>query len=42
MSKNTNHIQERVQGATMLVAFIVAYAFAITVLLLDMLVWRPW
>jgi len=26
----------------MLVVYIVAYAFAIAVLLMDLLVWRPW
>jgi hypothetical protein len=36
------HIEERAQAGTMLVVYIVAYAFAIVVLLMDLLVWRPW
>ena len=34
--------EERIQAGTMMVAYVVAYLAAVVVLLLDLLVWRPW
>jgi hypothetical protein len=42
MYRDTNRLEERAQAGAMLVVYIVAYAFAIAVLLMDLLVWRPW
>lgn len=42
MEQRTNHIEERAQAGTMLVGYIVVYLFAIAILLMDLLVWRPW
>jgi hypothetical protein len=42
MYRDTNHLEERAQAGAMLVVYIVTYIFAIVVLLMDLLVWRPW
>ena len=34
--------EERIAAGVSLLVWIVAYLFAIVILLLDMLVWRPW
>jgi hypothetical protein len=34
--------EERIQAGTMMVAYVVVYVAAVAVILLDILVWRPW
>ncbi len=37
-----SNIEERIEGGVSLLGWIAVYTVAVGVLLLDMLVWRPW
>lgn len=37
-----NNIEERIEAGVGLLTWVLVYLFAVVILLLDMLVWRPW
>ena len=40
--KTTDKIEERIEAGVGVLTWLVVYLFAIVVLLLDLLYWRPW